>query len=147
MRTLSCIILFGLTACTMTGCGTGRESADVTGSVTRQGLAVAGMVVRFQPTGDSANSRKQPGMGSFGVTDSSGRFQLQFSDDGLAGAAIGDHFVTVDHLETGGSSVDDRDAGDISAPDSSIIPATWSRGTQVLTVVPGDNDFEIRLDE
>lgn len=94
----------------------------VTGVVTRGGQPVAGVTVLFQPVAG--------GRASAGVTDSTGRYTLRFTEV-ADGAMVGDHTVTL--------SVD---------PDESDARATLRRveglGKQFsFTVKPGRNTFAI----
>lgn len=94
----------------------------VTGVVTRGGQPLAGVTVLFQPVAG--------GRASVGVTDSTGRYTLRFTEV-ADGAMVGDHTVTL--------SVD---------PDESDARATLrvvkGLGKQFsFTVKPGKNTFAI----
>jgi len=91
------------------GCGGGRQSADVSGRVVRDGKPVANVVVRFQPM--VSDNRRDVGMASYGKTDSDGRFRLRFSDNDSSGALIGSHAVIID--DPSEHAADNADAGGI----------------------------------
>jgi hypothetical protein len=68
----------------MVGCG-GNKLVMVSGTVTRHGTAVPNLGIHFVP---------EKGLGSHGLTDQAGRFDLLFSN-GEQGALIGVHKVWV----------------------------------------------------
>lgn len=84
-------------ACSLTiGCGRqGYKIAPVSGRLTSQGEPVSEMHVTFQPKlADIDNPYTGPG--SFGRTDSEGRFSLTLGDGtGRRGAAVGKHTVRI----------------------------------------------------
>src|SRR5688572_29811168 len=79
----------------ISGCGSGGSDAPelgaVSGTVTLNGQPLAGATVTFQP---------EQGRASSGVTDASGRYQLQYTAD-TSGAKVGKHAVTI---TTGGTA-------------------------------------------
>ena len=68
----------------LTGCSKGPNTAQVTGVVTLDGEAVAGVQVRFSPV-----SRERSSMG---FTDANGRYTLRFTESQI-GCIPGDHVV------------------------------------------------------
>jgi len=85
------------------GCGDGRTAGTVSGKVTVKGQPLADIGVNFEPQGEGA------GRGSFGRTDSSGNYTLQFIDNDQAGAMVGQHQVTFRDLLS--SAPEESDAG------------------------------------
>ena len=80
-------------ACLMTvsGCGSQAvEFAPVAGVVTLDGSPLPGAHVSFQPRGKTEN----PGPGSVGIADSTGRYELQ-TPRGAVGAVPGPHDVRI----------------------------------------------------
>jgi len=73
-----------LCALAMAGCG-GNKLVPVSGTVTRHGLAVPNLGVHFVP---------EKGLGSHGLTDQAGRFELLLST-GEQGAVLGMHKIWV----------------------------------------------------
>ena len=123
------------------GCGSGRESASLTGRVESNGEPVAGVLVRFQPVGDGKTVEAT--MGSFGETDEEGQFTLRFSDDESMGVALGEHVVVIDELTP--EDEEEQDAGGDGDDESSRIPPEWQNGSQKFTVEPGDNEVTFDL--
>jgi hypothetical protein len=87
-----CLALFAILAATMLGCGGGTGfsvATPVSGTVTLNGQPLPKATVQFQPVGEG-----NPGPPSFGETDESGDFALEFAD-GKTGAVVGKHRVIV----------------------------------------------------
>jgi hypothetical protein len=109
----------------------------VSGRVTLNGKPLAGAVVTFQPHG--ARDSTQPATtGSVGRTDEQGRFSLQLVAPEQAGAAVGEHVVTIS-TATGGS--DEKPA--TGRP----LPREWIDGSRKFKVPPGgtaEANFDIR---
>ena len=102
----------------MAGCGGGVPTAKVEGVVTLDGKPLSEIRVLFQPDNKSAESA---GMGSFGLTDSNGKFVLKLSDSQNEGAVVGNHTVTLaDKLS---EDVKDSDAGGFGKTPKSRIPS------------------------
>ena len=129
------------------GCSEGRDSATVTGLITLDGRPVADIGVTFEPKGKGARQ------GSFGITDSDGRYTLRFADNELDGALIGVHRIVFSDVSAA-SAVDDSEDDDL---DYDVEPAIESRIPRRYTsdryksegmefeVKPEDNqaDFEL----
>jgi hypothetical protein len=77
-------VLFPFLLLAAVGCS--GKYGSVTGKVTLDGQPLAGATVQFQPV--------QPGSPSFGVTDSSGNYELVYSRD-IEGAEVGEHVVSI----------------------------------------------------
>ncbi len=74
------------------GCGRGARTVPVQGTVTLDGVPMAGVAVSFTPIG----AEGAVGPGSSGVTDEHGRFSLKTVDDRRrTGAVVGKHRVTL----------------------------------------------------
>lgn len=100
------------------GCGSGVATAKVEGVVTLDGKPLSEIRVLFQPGNKSAEAA---GMGSFGLTDSNGKFVLKLSDSQSEGAVVGNHTITLaDKLS---EDVKDSDAGGFGKTPKSRIPA------------------------
>jgi len=75
------------------GCGsTNKPIAKVSGSVTYDSKAVAGLSVMFSPIGSEEN--REPGKAAFAETDAKGKFTLSTYGD-KDGAVVGKHRVTI----------------------------------------------------
>lgn len=72
-------------AVAVAGCGDNLKLAKVTGTVTLDGQPLASARVLFQP---------QQGRPSLGITDSSGKFELQYTREKM-GAVQGQHVVSI----------------------------------------------------
>jgi hypothetical protein len=105
------------------------ELGEVSGIVTVGGTPLAGATVNFSPTGE--------GRPSAAVTDNSGHYTLQYTSE-YAGAAVGEHIVTVTAAAAEGDyeSEDDGDSG--------LPPAASDRSLK-KTVKAGPNDINIDL--
>jgi hypothetical protein len=98
-------------------------------------------VVFFQPVGDKGN--QNPGRGSSGITDASGRYTLT-TDDGVDGAVVGTHqikiqtnmpFVADFNPETGSSD------SPVLPKQADPIPLDWrSMGKHTFDVPAGGTD-------
>jgi hypothetical protein len=91
LRTVFCAALAGLAALAAVGCG-GPRYVPVSGVVTLNGKPYPGAVVNFQPVATGGDA--YPGRGSYGHTDSEGRFTLVV-DDKVKGAVVGKHRVRI----------------------------------------------------
>ena len=143
IHNLHLIILVAALAVPIVGCGNDRRSASVSGAVTNGGQPVVDVIVRFQPIGSGDAKQLEAGMGSYGKTDSSGRFTMRFSDDDSKGAMIGDHTVTIDELTP--PEEEDNDAGGLDQPPTSRIPQKWTAGTVQFSVKEGSNEANFDL--
>src|SRR5262249_24396048 len=99
--------LFAAVALVAAGCGKGEnETASVSGRVTLNGQPVAKVAVMFQPIAPEGNLN--PGPGSYGVTDSDGRYTLKLIGKETSGAVVGKHKVRIEVYTDPGDSSDDR---------------------------------------
>jgi hypothetical protein len=116
----------------LAGCGSGASTARVEGIVTLDGKPLPDIRVAFQPANKDSETA---GVGSHGLTDSSGKFVLSMSDSSGSGALVGDHSVVLSDKRA--ESPEDTDAGGIGKQTKSRIPAKFAREPQSFTVKPG----------
>lgn len=131
----SAILGFIVIACLGCGGTTGPELAEVTGKVTLGGQPLAKASLQFTPESPG-------GSPSYGVTDSEGSYELQFSSD-RSGAMPGKHRVEILPVEPetddSGKPVD----GTIAVK----IPAKYSQpGSLTADVQAGGNSIDFALD-
>jgi hypothetical protein len=74
------------------GCGERLPVAPVSGRITFEGRPLAGAGITTQPI---AQDTRNPGSGSFGLTDDQGRFELELVKPARKGAIIGEHRVMI----------------------------------------------------
>ena len=131
-RCANVILLAMLIAIPMAGCGSGVSTARVEGVVTLDGKPLSDIRILFQPDNKSEESA---GMGSFALTDSSGKFVLKLSDSQNEGAVVGGHTVTLaDKLS---EDPKDSDAGGFGTTPKSRIPAKYSSEPKKFEVKSG----------
>jgi hypothetical protein len=116
--------------------------APVSGIVTLDGNAVPGAQVSFQPQGGSGN--ENPGPGSTGVCDSSGRYELKTIRD-EPGAVPGPHAVRIY-----GPKGNVNTASDTDAPGrKELFPPSYNFQTELTFDVPPEGstsaNFECSL--
>jgi hypothetical protein len=140
------VSLTGLLA--LTGCGGGIEEGPVSGTIYMDGKPLANVHVQFQPLGTKENPN--PGRGSHGVTDESGRYTLRI--DGVRdGAVVGKHRVAVCAVLAGEGKNFNPETG---SPDGEIppggrefIPARYNDQTELTFDVPAGGtdkaDFQL----
>ena len=130
MRARAAFLLFVLLLAA--GCG-GPRVAPVSGRVTLDGKPAAGVHVSFQPIATAGD--KNPGGGSYAITDDDGRFTLRLVEGNRPGAVVGKHRV---EITTRGGEVDDAtDLRVKSGPPKKVIPARYNRNTELTFEVPG----------
>lgn len=124
------ILAAALAACL--GCGSGGNHpalGRVAGLVTLDGQSVPGASVVFEPQGAGAASN--------GLTDSSGRYELWYTD-GVKGAALGSHSVRIETQPN-----PDPQTGQIPPQ----LPARYSGGGALsASVQAGDNTINFELE-
>ena len=113
------------------GCGTGRNTATVSGRVTLDGAPLADARVNFQPTGES----KEPGIGSYGRTNANGEYSLTLIDDKGEGAIVGMHRVMIKAVPAGRAENDDK----TPAGKDRVPPEYNLNSTLTFEVKPGHN--------
>ena len=130
------------------GCSDGRDSAPVTGKVTLKGQPLEDIYVYFQPVADASSGttgtkRREPGAGSYGLTDAEGNFTLRFSDTDREGAIVGTHTVRLVDKQAEGP--EDADAGVIEAPPSRIPVEFFGRELTFEVKADGENQANFEL--
>lgn len=138
---LSWAVCAAAAALSAAGCGGGPKTAPVSGTVLVDGKPMANLAVVFQPIGSKAN--ENPGRGSYGTTDSNGKYTLFV--DGASGAVVGKHKVAIftnlskDQLT---STPADTGSTDGEEPASAeIIPPKYNDMTELtFDVPPGGTD-------
>lgn len=121
--------LVGLGLCLLAaGCGGSKfKQVAVSGQVTAKGQPVPEASLTFQPQGG--------GPGSYGRTDSEGRFTLRSVLDDSAGAVVGTHTVTITTAKVA-STQDDAGSG----VTGEIAPQRFRDGSVQFTVPPEGTD-------
>lgn len=104
-------------AVAVAGCGDNLKLAKVTGTVTLDGQPLANARVLFQP---------KQGRPSLGITDPSGRFELQYTQE-KKGAVPGEHVVSITT-----SSAENADEGNRV---KEIVPSRYNSRTTLTVMV------------
>jgi hypothetical protein len=121
------------------GCG-GANTAPVSGRVTLDGDPLANATVVFQPLSEERN----PGPGSAGKTDATGRFTLQLMTGNTPGAILGKHKVSITAYE-GGNAI--PSSGSNAAFRKALVPHEYNVQTKLtFDVHPGGTasaDFDL----
>ena len=91
--------LIGLLFAALAGCSSEPyKVAPVSGIVKLDGKPVGQVAVMFQPVATAGN--EEPGPGSYGITDESGRYELRLVGLEKPGAVVGKHKVRFDPYAT-----------------------------------------------
>ena len=115
------LVLMGLVGA---GCGGGAKAVPVSGVVTLDGKPLANAHVAFQPEATKGN--QNPGVGSYGTTDASGKYTLQTFDNDKPGAVVGTHRVEISIKR---AETDDRDPK--TRPPLKDLPVKYNRNTEL----------------
>ena len=125
------------------GCGgSDADLAPVKGTVTLDGEPLAGARVEFDPDPDEVVRGKSTGSASYGVTDSSGRYTLQYTHE-QEGALLGKHTVRI----TTRAMTVDADGKEVLVPER--LPPKFHLNSELTReVTPGSNtiDFPLSLE-
>jgi hypothetical protein len=114
----------------ITGCGS-PNVVPVSGRVTLDGKPAVGVHVGFQPVATEGN--KNPGGGSYAITDADGRFTLRLVEGGGSGAVVGKHRVEIATKQGTDNATDSR----VKGPDPrSVVPAKYNRNSDLTFDVP-----------
>lgn len=120
----------------VTGCGSsGQPLGAVTGTVTLDGKPVPGALVTFI-------SKEPDGTSSYGKTDTSGKYRLEFTTDKF-GAMLGAHDVTIVTKRV--SESDESDTGKVVKTEFVPIPKHYERGALTVEVKSGNNVHDFAL--
>ncbi len=111
-----------------------RQVAPVSGRVSLNRQPLAGVHVSFQPSGGSSGSGKS-GIGSVGVTDNQGCFQLKTIDTNQPGAVVGHHVVRLTAKE-----LRENSAGDAAPAKKNPLPPQSLDGSLNFDVPPGGTE-------
>ncbi len=121
------------------GCGSDGNLAPVKGIVTLDGEPLAGARVEFDPAPEEGIRGKSTGSASYGKTDSSGRYTLQYTHE-KQGALVGKHTV---RITTRGMTVD-ADGKEVLVPER--LPPKYHLDSELTReVTPGSNTFDFPL--
>jgi hypothetical protein len=123
----------------LSGCGGDRPTAPASGTVKMNGKPLANASLTFQPIGG--------GMASTGITDTSGRYTLNFLYSEDEGAIVGTHNVIIrTHKKAANTEDTSNDRADPSARDP--IPRRYNDATELTMEVPADGtdsaDFDLK---
>src|SRR5262245_15280043 len=105
-----------------TGCGPGR-TVPVSGRVTLNGQPLANVHVSFQPI--AVGPDRNPGGGSYAVTDADGRFTLRLVEGDAPGAVVGKHRVEITPRNT------DDDADRRGKGAATGVPTRYNRNSEL----------------
>ena len=132
--------MFGLV-----GCGEKEvlpQLGMVSGAITVNGVPFPDLKVTFEPEGQGG-SKSLVGSASTAITDSQGRFELQYEGSGEKGAVVGTHVVRVESAAGGGP------AGGANATAILMIPESYNAKSALRAeVAAGTNPpvkFEIQV--
>lgn len=134
------LLLVALVSLAAAGCGgSDADLASVRGTVTLDGEPLAGARVEFDPVPEEMVRGKSTGSASYGLTDSSGRYTLQYTPE-QEGALIGKHVVRI----TTRRMTVDADGKEILVPER--LPPKFHRESELTReVTPGSNTFDFPL--
>lgn len=136
------VALFPL--CLLVGCDSGPPLYPVTGTVTLEGKAQEGAVVRFVPQGNT------PGHGGHAVTDNAGKFEMLAAPNDRRGLPAGSYKVVISRMRRPDGSKPDPNVPPIESDASEKIPAPYSslRDTPLTATVgaePTVVDFSLPI--
>ncbi len=132
----------------LSGCGSDASIAPVAGTITLNGQPLAGASITTQPI--AGDGKKNPGSGSFAVTDDSGRFELELVKPAVPGAVVGEHRVMISPASDGAAALADGSATDDPRGHlqeaAKRWPVEYTDGSLRLTVPPeGTQDARFDL--
>jgi hypothetical protein len=138
------LVLLFVAGCT----NNGIRMAPVSGTVTMNGRPLPNVYVNFQPVGSDTNPN--PGRGSYGVTDSQGKYTLVV-DAQTRGAVVGRHRVTIATRYAEDAPVDPRKGSPDGAPPRlshrESVPTRYNQQSTLVFDVPAKGssaaDFDL----
>jgi hypothetical protein len=98
------------------------ETAPVSGQITLDGKPVPKAAVMFSPI--ATTGHLNPGPGSYGITDSEGRYSLKLIGKETRGVVVGKHKIRIENYTDPGDTSDDRGRRAPSKP-AMPIPAKY----------------------
>jgi len=128
-RLTTCSWLLIATAGTLStpGCGTTVPTAEVTGTITFDGQAQAGVLVEFTPQ-NFVNGKHAPA--AYGITDTEGRYRAFRTGRNLFGASVGVNTVRLSAME---------------GSDAKVHPGYSKAPRLTCEVVSGSNLYDLDL--
>jgi hypothetical protein len=132
--------LLGLALVLALGCGSGKV-APVSGTVTLDGKALAGVTVTFSPIAEA--KALEAGDSSMGKTDDKGHFTLETSK-GKRGARVGKHRVIISRLQVEATA--DGDARRGGPPVAETLPSKFNTETTLTFEVPSGGTDKANFD-
>lgn len=137
LRILSVCLLVGALGCGDSG---SPQIVPIRGKATRNGKPIPHLLVDFQPT---------DGRNSWAYTDDQGLYELEY-DEGVKGALVGEHTVTVSFRPKDLEAELALQAGELKLPaDAERIAAKYGAGSpqrKKVTVAPGLEVVDLQLD-
>lgn len=131
------LLLFFVLLFTSVGCGGSEfEFAPVAGIVTLDGEPLPNAKVRFEPM--STEETSVVGPGSFGTTDSEGRYEL-ISVKNDQGAVVGPHVVRIGTLKT---RLNPNDLDKVETLAKEVVPRIYNTSTQLTMYVTEEGTSE-----
>jgi len=115
----------------LTGCGSGSGVAPVSGTVTLDGEPLSGALVSFYPQEEGKRF-------STGTTDSSGHYELVYTND-EKGAAIGKHTVKITTATVQGE-------GGPARPPKEKLPAKYNEESELTVEVSSGSNSDTNFD-
>jgi len=122
------------------GCG-GSGAVPVSGRVTLDDKPLANVHVSFQPI--AAGQDKNPGGGSYAITDADGRYSLRLVEGDRPGAFAGKHRV---EITARNESDDDSDRRGRPAKPRVSVPAKFNRNSDLTCEVPSGGTADANFD-
>lgn len=118
------------------GCGSEEfELAPVSGRVTLGGNPVIDAQITYQPIAERTGGNISVGPGSYGRTDTDGRYTLRTVDNDRPGAVVGQHSVVI----AKGQDTVGQDT-DISVPVVTNLPSNAGDGSLRITIASGGTE-------
>ena len=125
-------LAFSVVVLATVGCGDDLNVVPVSGRITVDGKPFAGAHINTQPVASDMEN-PNPGPGSFGTTDTDGRYTLELATPSEPGAVVGKHRVTI-IMEKDAHT--DNPADDRYHPPSVQLPPWFGDGKSIFIEVP-----------